>query len=423
MNVYAPVPHEQIDYWLAKEEGRDGKRRNIQLIKRTTEFREAEQIVGTGPYTLEIFKRKVKIVMERNPDYRKELYPSEGSKQDEDNGLLADKGQQVPFIDVLHYDFVPELSSDWMLFLFKQHDAAPIPTDMFKSIVTPDKELEGEWHDKGIRMTVYKQPEIYWIVFNMEDPILGQCKPLRQGLCAAFDVDSYMKVLKEGRGIRAVNTLPSTFKGWAEAGPGPYYKLDLELAKKKIAEAKKELAAKGLLENGEIPELTIDIGSRDAMGVTQAELFKQQFAKVGVRLKTVLNDWSTQQSKVNNKQSQMYTMGWHADYPDAENFLQLYYTGNIEKQTNNSNYSNPVYDKLYEKVRVMPDTEERTKLYAQMTRIISEDCPHLLLDEPDRFVLYYDWYHNVNPHPVAYGFGKYRRIDPDRRRELGGKEK
>jgi ABC-type transport system substrate-binding protein len=232
-----------------------------------------------------------------------------------------------------------------------------------------------------------------------------------------------MKVLKEGRGIRAVNTLPSTFKGWAEAGPGPYYKLDLELAKKKIAEAKKELAAKGLLENGEIPELTIDIGSRDAMGVTQAELFKQQFAKVGVRLKTVLNDWSTQQSKVNNKQSQMYTMGWHADYPDAENFLQLYYTGNIEKQTNNSNYSNPVYDKLYEKVRVMPDTEERTKLYAQMTRIISEDCPHLLLDEPDRFVLYYDWYHNVNPHPVAYGFGKYRRIDPDRRRELGGKEK
>ena len=133
------------------------------------------------------------------------------------------------------------------------------------------------------------------------------------------------------------------------------------------------------------------------------------------------NDWPKLQEKVHNKQCQMYTMGWHADYPDAENFLQLYYSPNIEKQTNNSNYSNGEFDKLYEQVRVMPDSPERTELYAKMVNMISEDCPVLMLTEPLSYVLVYDWVRNVKPHPVGYGYAKYRRIDVELRRKLGGR--
>ncbi len=423
MNVYAPIPREAVDYWLGTESDGAGGRKPIGLEKRTTEFREAEQVVGTGPYIFREFIRNSRIVLVRNPDFRDDFYPTEGEDGDKEAGLLDDAGKKVPFIDVLHHDFVPQNSSAWMLFLTKQQDSSGIPEDVFNNVIKFDKNIENKWREKGIYLKSYWSPAVYWIVFNMEDEVVGAGKSLRQALCLSFDVESYLKVLFNDRGRRAVNILPNSFTGWKQAGPGPYYKFDLESARKKIEEAKKELAAKGLLKNGEIPQLTLDLGGTDSETAKRAEFFRQQFAKIGVRMKTNLNDWPKLQEKVNNKQCQMYTMGWHADYPDAENFLQLFYSPNIAKQTNNSNYSNPQFDRLYEKVRVMPESPERTGLYAKMINIISEDCPVLLLTEPQSYVLIYDWVKNFKPHPVGYGYSKYRRIDTALRHKLGGKEK
>ena len=237
----------------------------------------------------------------------------------------------------------------------------------------------------------------------------------------AYDVENHIKILNNGRGKRAVNVIPSTFKGHKEAGPGPYYRLDVEAARRKIRDARKELAAAGLLEDGKIPTLKLDLPGRDTYYVRFGEFVRQQFAKVGVMVKVVYNDWPTLQQKVHNKQFQMYSMGWHADYPDAENFLQLFYSPNIYKQTNNTNYRNEEFDRLYEQVRIMPDTPQRTAIYAKMANIISEDCPVLLLSEPVSFVLYYDWVRNVKHHPIGYGFAKYRRIDTELRKRLGGR--
>jgi ABC-type transport system substrate-binding protein len=106
-------------------------------------------------------------------------------------------------------------------------------------------------------------------------------------------------------------------------------------------------------------------------------------------------------------------MGWGADYPDAENFLQLYYSGNIDKGTNNSNFRNGEFDSLYRVIRVMQDSPERTRLYARMVRIISEEVPVLLLHEREDFLLFYDWIKNIKVHPIGFGYVKYRRIDAD----------
>ncbi len=423
MHVYAPIPREAVEYWLETEDDGKGGRRPIPEDKRTTEFREAEQVVGTGPYILTEWVRKSLIVLERNPDFRDDFYPTEGAPGDKEAGLLVDAGKKVPFIDVLHSDFVSQSSSAWMLFLTRQRDATAIPKDVFETVINPDKDLEKKWREKRIYFKSYWSPAVYWIAFNMEDEVVGASKSLRQALCLSFDVESYLKVFFNKRGRRAVNILPNSFKGWKEAGPGPYYKFDLKLAKKKIAEAKKELAAKGLLKNGKIPQLTLDFAGTDSETSNRAEFCRQQFAKIGVRMKTNLNDWPKLQEKVHNKQCQMYTMGWHADYPDAENFLQLFYSPNIEKQTNNSNYSNEEFDTLYEKARVMADSPERTRLYVKMINIISEDCPMLMLTEPQSYVLIYDWVKNFKPHPVGYGYAKYRRIDVALRHKLGGKEK
>ena len=150
------------------------------------------------------------------------------------------------------------------------------------------------------------------------------------------------------------------------------------------------------------------------------EFVQGQFKKIGIGLKIELNDWPTLQQKVNNKQTQIYAMGWHADYPDAENFLQLYYSPNIRLGTNNTNYSNPEFDKLFEQAYLVPDEDERVKLYVKMIRILNEDCPVVLLSEPVIYSLLYDWVGNFKPHPIAYGLSKYTSIDVSARRAMGG---
>jgi len=169
-----------------------------------------------------------------------------------------------------------------------------------------------------------------------------------------------------------------------------------------------------------MPELTLDLGGTDEHARRTAQFARGQFAQIGVRLRIELNDWPTLQDKVDNKQCQIYSMGWHADYPDAENFLQLYYTPNIQRGTNNTNYSNPEFERLYEQAAVTMEERKRVPLYAKMIRMINEDCPVLLLSEPISFVLYHPWVYNSKPHPIGYGYLRYIRIDTAARAAAGG---
>ena len=75
-----------------------------------------------------------------------------------------------------------------------------------------------------------------------------------------------------------------------------------------------------------------------------------------------------------NKQGQMWFLAWGADYPDAEDFLGLYYSKNVSPGSNDANYRNPEFDKLYEKSLTLPDGPGRTALYKQMSKIVTDDC-------------------------------------------------
>jgi ABC-type transport system substrate-binding protein len=356
----------------------------------------------------------------RNTEFRPDFYPCEGEQGDSAAGLLADCGKRTPLIDVFYYRYAEEEYANWMLFLSRQRDVAGIPREAFEKVVTPGKELTDQWRKRQIDLRIDTDPAVYWIVFNMEDSLLGASKALRRAMCLSFDVESEIEVLYNGRGKRAVNVVPSGFRGHDEAGAGPYARFDTAAARVMLVKAKEELGAAGRLVNGEIPELRFDLAD-GASALRMAEFCKQQFSQIGLKVKPIFNDWPTLQRKVNNKQSQMYTMGWHADYPDAENFLQLYYSGNIDKGTNNSNFRDQEFDRLYEQVRVMMDSPERTALYVRMIQILNEECPVLLLSEPVGFTLFYPWALNNKHHPIGYGFGKYLNIDTKMRAAAGGR--
>jgi len=422
MQTYAPVPRELIDYHLATEPGPGDERRPIPISRRTAQITQVEQIVGTGPYQLTHWQQGALMVFERNPEYRHGFYPTEGEPGDAEAGLLDDAGKPLPFVDVLHYECILEDMPAWLRFLSRQTDVSGIPRDVFDTVITPDRDLLDKWAKQGLRLSKFTDPTVFWLAFNMDDPVMWASKSLRHAMCLAFNVEDLIEVLYNGRGRRAVNVLPSSFPAHPIAGPGPYYRYDMEEARRQLDQARSELAAVGRLDaNDQFPLLTVDLGGRDETSRRMGEFIRQQFEPLGLRVRIELNDWPTLQQKVHNKQCQLYAMGWHADYPDAENFLQLYYGPNIEKGTNNSNYRNPEFDALYDQVTVMPDEHDRNEVYARMVHMLNEDCPVLLLVEPMYYVLTYDWVKGYKRHPFAYGMTKHLRIDTQLRREMGGR--
>ncbi|NLX12941.1 MAG: hypothetical protein GXY44_04700 [Phycisphaerales bacterium] len=422
MNTYAPIPRELVDYHLMTEPDGSGRRREIPMTRRTPQITGPEQMVGTGPYRLTIWDRGSRMVFERNPEYNHGFYPLEGEEGDAEAGLLENAGTPLPFIDVLYYECILEDLPSWLRFLSRQEDVGSIPPDAFSMVINPERALLDKWQEQGIRLVKFDYPAVFWLAFNMDDAVVGSSRALRQAMCLAFNVEDYIEVLSNGRGQRAVNILPRSFPTHEPAGPGPYYRYDPQAAQARLEQARQELAAAGHLEaDGRIPEITIDIGGRDELFRRMGEFIQQQFEPIGIRVKIVLNDWPTLQQKVHNKQCQLYTMGWHADLPDAENFLQLFYGPNIEKGTNNTNYHNPDFDAAYDRIRSMRDSPEREKVYVDMIHMLNEDCPILLLSEPLVYLLVYDWVHNYKRHPFAYGTTKYLRLDLERRRMQGGR--
>jgi ABC-type transport system substrate-binding protein len=432
MHVYAPCPREAVDYWLAGKGRPEGP---VPMEKRQVNFTTQEQIVGTGPYLLQGWTPKHDIVLVRNPEYREQTYPSREEllalvedkeagnawlDEIEAMGLLEDAGKSIPMIDAMHFRYVKESFPAWNLFLTKQSDASGVPREAFDAVFTPGEELTEEWQKRAIYVRRAFPPTVYWIVFNMDDPVLGASPSLRRALCMAYNVDAEMKLLRNGRGRRATSIVPSAFAAHEAAGPGPYYCFDLDEARKHLDKAREELAAAGqLTAEGRIPKLKFYLTEG---GERLGQFVEQQFGQLGVDIEAYYQDWPTLQHLVHTHQAQMFIMGWHADYYDAENFLQLFYSENIAAGTNSSLYRNERFDEIYEQIRTMPEGPERLELYAEAIRILCEDCPVLMTTELETVALYHDWYQNVLPHPLGYGFGKFRRIDTELRRQLGGRD-
>ena len=90
-----------------------------------------------------------------------------------------------------------------------------------------------------------------------------------------------------------------------------------------------------------------------------------------------------------NGSLQFFRASWVADYPDAENYLSLFTTSNFAPAgPNYTHYTNPEFDKLYEKALLCNDLQERAHYYTEMDSLMMQDAPVVVLfyDEVLRFV-------------------------------------
>lgn len=370
--------------------------------------------VGTGPYRLKEWRHGSKIIFERNPTYREEFYPSEGEPGDEEKGLLADAGKRLPLIDRMEISVIEEDQPLWLKFLGGDLDVGGIPKDNFDTAITPNRELTPDLEAKGIVLEIYDDAATFWYGFNMEDPILGKNQPLRQAMNLAIDRQELLKLFMNNRGTEAHGILPPMLEGYDPDVNSPYTVYDPKLAKEKVKEAE-------AINGGPLPTIVLTMGGTDSTSRQMGQWFIRAYEKVGIKLDVDYMDWPSAQEKVKTKSAQMYAMGWVADIPDAENFMQLFYGPNESPGPNNMNYKNPKADELYEKLSVMEKSPERNEVIRQMQQIVVDDLPCVLTVHRVVFLLRYDWLHNYKPHIFGYGLGKYRNIDADLRRERVGR--
>jgi ABC-type transport system substrate-binding protein len=311
--------------------------------------------VGTGPFRLEEFSPGSRLVWSKNQNFRHELYPFEGAPGDKDAGLLDDAGKKLPLVDRIEVHVFTEQQPQWLNFLSGKLHLASIPKENF------DREKSAS--------LVIQTPmmDVTYDFFNMSDPLIGRNKPLRQAISLAVDAKKFHELFFNGRALLAQGPIPPGLPGYDAGFVNPYGRRDLGRAKELLAQAGFP-GGRGLQPLEYVIEAT---GTMRQM----AEFTEKALLAIGIKLKIVSLSLSELQAARRARKGHIFGgAAWSADYPDAENFLQLFYSRNAPGP-NEAAYVNQEFDKLYERALTLADGEEKSQLYRRMAAIVIEDCP------------------------------------------------
>ena len=393
--------------------------------------------IGTGPYMLAVNDPNRKMVLVKNPNYHGETYPTEGEPDDVTRGLLADRGRPLPFIDTAVYSLEKENIPLWNKFLQGYYDAAGIGSDQFDQSIriaaSGEATLTEAMQEKGIRLFTSASPTTYYIGINMLDSVIGgateSARLLRQAVAIALDQEESISIFNNGRGLPMQGPIPPGIFGYHEGAlgmnPFVYEEVNGQVRRKPIAEAKRLLAQAGYPDGREAKSgkpliLYFDTAGSGPDDKAQFDWLRKQFAKIQISLVIRGTDYNRFQDKMRNGTAQIFQWGWHADYPDPENFLFLLYSENAKVGKNGenaTNYANPDFDRLFEQMRSMENGPTRQQIINRMIRIVQQDGPWISGFHPTSFGLYHGWYGNVKPNQIAYNTLKYMKVDPQMREQ------
>ena len=392
--------------------------------------------IGTGPFMLTENNPNLRMVMEENPNFHGERYPFEGMPEDHANGLLVDADKALPLVKKAVYSLEKENIPYWNKFLQGYYDASGVSSDSFDQAIQfgsqGDVQLTEPMQDKGIQLETAVTASIYYMGFNMLDPIVGgdseRSRLLRRAIAIAVNYEEYISIFANGRGIAAQSLIPLGIFGniEGEEGINPYVYdwVHGEPKRKSIEEARKLMAQAGYVDGldsdtGKPLVLNFDTPAAGPDAKAQLNWMRKQYQKLGIQLVIRATDYNRFQEKMRNGTGQIFQWGWNADYPDPENFFFLLYGPNAKVNhggENASNYMNPEFDRLFEKMKNIKNGSERLRVIKQMTSILQQDSPWLWGFHPKAFSLFHEWYKNVKPNLMANNLLKYKRVDSELRK-------
>lgn len=377
--------------------------------------------VGTGAFVMKQWVRSSKIVLEANPDYREEYFNFTGSDSQTQAIAAANKGKRLPMVRRVEISIIEETQPRWLAFLNKEHDYLERLPNEFANIAIPGGKLAPNLANQGILLDKTEEPDVTYTYFNMQDPVVGgytrEKIALRRAISIAYNIREEIQILRKNQAIPAQSPIPPGVAGYDPKFVNPF-------AEHNPAKAKALLDIFGYVDrNGdgyrELPNgkpLTLEYASATTLLDRQFdELWKKSMDAVGIRMLFKKAKWPDLLKESKLGKLQIKGSAWGADYPDADNFLQLLYGPNAN-QSNDARFKLPEFDRLYEKAKKLPDSPERTALYQDMTKLMLVYAPWKLGVHRLGANLIQPWVIGYKKHPTLNALWKYVDIDVARQK-------
>lgn len=366
--------------------------------------------VGTGPYRLKDWRRGQKIVLEANPGFRDVTFPE--SKDTADREIVAKmKGKKLPRIGRVEISIIEESQPRLLGFEKGDLDYVAVPNDLIWNVMGKDNKLLPRFAQAGVTLARGVQPAITYTFFNMDDPVVGGYTrdkvALRRAISMAYNVDEEIRVLRQGQAAPATQVIPPNVTGHDPNFSG-HTKFDPEGAKAlldKFGYVDRDKDGWRDLPDGK--PLVLKLGtSPSALERQYNELWQRNLTSVGIRVEFVSQKFGDLIKMALAGQLQAWTLGNISTTPEGYQFLGLLY-GGFSGLSNLSRFKQPDYDRLYDQSRSLPDGPQRTKLFREMTQIVSAYSPWLLTAYRVENVVVYPWvigfkYNEFQTHPWMY---------------------
>ena len=313
---------------------------------------------GTGPFALQLWKEGVKLVLRRNPLY---------FEKDE-------SGASLPYLDAVAVTFIVDRQTAFLEFVKGNLDFMNSLAPSYKDeILTRTGQLKQKYaKDIDMVSTPYLNTEyLGFLMDDKESPLHD--RRVRQAINYGFDRRKMMKYMRNNVGVPGCyGFIPCGLPGY-DTTITPRYEYNPVKAKQLLAEA-------GYADGKGLPTLTL---ATTATYVDLCKFIQQQLGLLGMDIRVDVNPPGALREQIAQSKSQWFRGSWIADYPDAENYLSLFYSENFcPAGPNYTHFASAEYDKLYRKAQSETDDSTRTVMYKTMNRLIMEEAPVV--------VLYYD---------------------------------
>lgn len=315
--------------------------------------------VGTGPFYLKALKTDEAVILARNEKYwGKDEF-----------------GNQLPYLDAIKISFIKEDKTDMLEFQKANLDMKyRLPFDMIDEILDNNHQPKGEYKKFALQVKPEYSTQFYGFLYV--DKIFGD-KNVRLAFNYAIDRAKIADYTAKGEGIPC-------FNGFVPLGIPGY---DNNLVKGytfDVKKAKDYLAKAGYPGGKDFPKTTLEINSGGGRNEKVAEAIQKMLSEnlnIDVEISQVV--WAQHTNNVETGKTNFWRFGWVADYPDPDNFLNLFYGKNVPKTFEEASYMNPTryvnhtYDALFEKAIATPNAEERNRLYAKLDQMLIDDAPFM----------------------------------------------
>ena len=304
--------------------------------------------IGTGPFAFKYWEEDVKLVLRKNPLYFER----------------DDLGLSLPYLESISISFVPDKQSEFMLFLQEKLDILNTLDNSYKDeLLTQQGTLTEKYKEKiNLQKGPYLNTEYLGFYLDSPSPVI-KSPLIREAINIGFDRKKMMIYLRNNIGFIGN-------KGFIPEGLSGHPK---EVVLKYQPEKAAELVKTFEKETGLKAEITL---ATDANYIDLCEYIQRELQKIGISIKVDMMPPATLKQARSKGKLEMFRSNWIADYPDAENYLSLFYSKNFSPTgPNYTHFYSPTFDSLYENSFFINDAQKRGEIYQSMDSLVMSKHP------------------------------------------------